>query len=341
MYKEKKVMPVDNLLALCTIIEDYKDFDNSIKKYINDKNFFKTTNDLLNLSRNERLLRGKTAKKIYRENKEIIDKIDKYTNINSFLYYNKDLNKTASIDNDLNYFYNYIKENINDLDKIESVLKKIRNLSIKDIELNENLDFSKNKYCLNTNFYNNHNIYYLDNIVVTPNYDDSIIEYKTNDSNYEILLKPTVIPENGDPYFYISKYGRKIKLNSLTFEKDRLPKKLNVNNTFNKIIHLKKLTKEVCKCIKNSVDLSIAIEILKEEYNNVVNEIIKIDDIDKKEYINEVLMSINENIMLLESISDNYMDKTVDNNPLLTKEQLQKEKVLQLTKKELNSRDLC
>ena len=192
--KQHNIMSVESLITLCHILDDYKQFDKNLRDQLTEKNCIKISNDLSKLLKNEKPIRGKTAKNIYNENKKVIDTINKYTNIGSFLYYNdnwhilKDYERTESYD--LDYFYHYFQNNRDKLDQIKELLNQIKYLGIQKLEFNENFDFTNNIYELSTIFQKNSDIHYLENITIIPNYEDEVIKYKTTDSNYDILTHP-------------------------------------------------------------------------------------------------------------------------------------------------------
>lgn len=331
MSKEEqpKIMSVDSLVALCYILDDYKKLDESIKTNLTEKNSIKTTNDLVDISHNPRKVGGKAAREIYSKNKYTIDTINRYSNISSFLYYNDNWHRNVfskrDIEFDLDYFYEYILNNRDKLTQIRSVLKRIKKLGINNLELDENLDFRDNIYTVNPNFSSNDKIYYLDNIVIIPNYDHGMIKYKTIDSPYEI----TTQPENYTNDFSkgnISKYNIDIKLNSFVFDKNRLPDKITRTTTFERITYLRRWVTDACNSVRNYVDLSIDVDKFKDMYNDIVNDLINTEDIDNKESIHIILRKISNNIQLLEAITNGYKEKIVDNTENVKSTEIEREK---------------
>ena len=330
--EQPKIMSVNSLIALCYILDDYKKLDNSLKNSLTNKNYIKVCNDLNDMSQNPRKLGGKTAREIYKENKNTINTIAKYTNVNYFLNHNDAWYKNAyskrDTSYDLDYFYKYIMNNKTKLIQIKSVLTKIKKIGIRNLELDENIDFTKNTYQINKNFNKNYGLYYLDNITVIPNYDDDKVKFKTISSPYEISTKPDLFP-CVDMKEDISKYDLNIKLNNLTFDINRLPNKIDKNIVFNNLLYLKRRVNETCNNIKGYVDLNSDIEQLREQYDQVVKDLINIDDLDNKQYTHQILMNLNEKIALLEAICDNYKDKLIDKNENISKNDLEEELINQ------------
>ena len=326
--EQPKIMSVDSLIALSNILDSYEEFDKNIQNAITEKNYLRVSNDLLKITKKEKLIGGKIAKKLYNENKKTINTISKYSSISSFLHSNDKWHGTTNQSyypsHDLDYFYNYIDKNKDKLDQIKSVLNKIRKLGITNLELDENLNFNNKEYRINTSFHNNHELHYVANPIIIPNYNPTEVKYKTNESPYEITTKP-------DSFSWaifkkdISKYNTEIKLNSLAFDKDKLPNKIDVSTVFEKLIYLKYQVKNICNNIENYIDLNINIEDLRKEVDIITNNIMENSDFDdKKAYIHETITNINESIKILEALNENYKDKLIKGNNC-TNEQLEKE----------------
>ena len=206
----------------------------------------------------------------------------------------------------------------------------MKQLGFDDFTFNEDLDFTKESYDIYPTFRRNFRIIYVDNIVVSPSYT-SEIDYKTASSNYKIDLD--VIGNE------ISDYGRKITLNSLLFDLNRLPVKLDRKNTFDRIIDLKKQQEEKNTSIRNSVDLSISVSDLDEQLNSTSSIISKLDDVQNKSQLLEALLNIKGEVERLKTLSKQYDSSISEKEPSLTKEVLDREKKLQLKRIELSKLD--
>ena len=123
------------------------------------------------------------------------------------------------------------------------------------------------------------------------------------------------------------------------FDPNRLPVKLDRKNTFDRIIDLKKQQEEKNTSIRNSVDLSISVSDLDEQLNSTSSIISKLDDVQNKNQLLEVLINIKGEVDKLKTLSEQYDSSISEKEPSLTKEVLDREKKLQLKRIELSKLD--
>lgn len=319
-----------NIIALCHIIDDFEKFEKRLVSMISAKNNYEFAIELMNISAGKSKLGLRKVKRFYIKNKTIIDTINKYSNIPRFIDDNYDFYRNRH--GDLRFFYKYILSHKEDIDKILGVLEKLTELNCYKIEFSEDLDFTKETYRLYDFLRSNFSIIYLDNIEVIPSYT-SDINYKTTSSNYKMELNVS-----GN---LISEFGPKIALNSLIFDPERLPKSVKKEDTFEHILNLKKEQKEKTSLIRNSVDLSISVSDLDSMLISVSERISGLDGIQNKNELNEVLLSIRNDVEKLKILSAQYDSSVSEKEPLLTPEILKKEKELCLRRRYDASIDLC
>ena len=321
---ELKYVEINNLIALYHILDDYEEFEKKLEMAISPKYNRDFTLKLFDISKGKFRVFSRKIKKFYNENKSVIDTINKYSNIINFI------NSIYGYYGSTHFFYEYFLSHKEDLDKIIELLERMKQLGFDDFTFNEDLDFTKESYDIYPTFRRNFRIIYVDNIVVSPSYT-SEIDYKTASSNYKIDLD--VIGNE------ISDYGRKITLNSLLFDLNRLPVKLDRKNTFDRIIDLKKQQEEKNTSIRNSVDLSISVSDLDEQLNSTSSIISKLDDVQNKSQLLEALLNIKGEVERLKTLSKQYDSSISEKEPSLTKEVLDREKKLQLKRIELSKLD--
>ena len=211
--KTKYKITIENLLSLCHILDNYNLFNQKLAKEINPQNNRKFILKIWEISQGELLFQGKKEKQFYEENKEIIDTINKYSNIYSFIICNYD-NYGKPTEN-LKYFFNYLLKNKNKIHHIISILEKLKELGFNKINFDEELNFNEEIHTLYPVLKENTYITYVANPIVVPNYTEQI-RYKSNNSNYK--MKFNVHFEN-EPLNIES-----ITLNSLIFDIEILPK---------------------------------------------------------------------------------------------------------------------
>lgn len=321
---EKKYAEINNLIALCHILDDFEEFEKKLKMTTLPKYNRDFILKLWDVSQGKSRAFSKKEKRFYNENKSIIDTINKYSSIIEFI------DSIYGYYGNTQFFYEYFLSHKEDLDKIIELLERIKQLGFNEFTFNEDLDFTRETYDVYPTFIRNFCIIYVDNIVVPPSYT-SEIDYKTASSNYKIELNTF-----GNE---ISKYGKRITLNSLLFDPKRLPDKLDRENTFDHIIRLKKLQEEKTTSIRNSVDLSISVSDLEEQLSSTSSVISRLDDVQNKSQLLEALLNIKGEVDKLKALSEEYDSSILEKEPSLTKEVLNREKKLQLRRIELSNLD--
>lgn len=330
--KKIKEAYIDNLIALCHILDDYSEFNKNLSNLISTKYNRNDVYYLYEISNGKFMVGTKKVKQFYKKNKVVVDIINKYSDISQFINRNYDCKGKPIESSGLDFFYQYILDNKKDLEKILAVLNKIKELGFDNLKFDENLNFTNTEYQIETKFSHNFNVEYLDNIEIMPNYQRHIVKYKTADSNYKIIILPSFNEE-------ISIYFREIIVNSLTFDANRLPESITKKNIFDKIINLANDKKDECAAIRTSVDLSMSLDSLSSNFDSTNNLLSRIDDIENKDELLKILSEIQLNLSKLKSASTNYNNRLSDKYSI-PEETLQKEKKLYLERQYWSNIDI-
>ncbi|MEE3342730.1 MAG: hypothetical protein VZS44_01410 [Bacilli bacterium] len=338
MEKEEKTISiqVNNLIALCHILNDYDEFTKNLTRLIKEEDYSDIVYNLCKISNGHFVVGSKIIKRFYKDNKSVIDIINKFYSIGEFI---NDCYGNSNEESSVDFFYKYITNHQKDLERILSLLEQINKLGFDRLEFNEELDFTNNEYKIYTKLNENFSISYLDNMEAIPNYRSDIVEYRTTGSNYEIVADVSL----GDiSKCELSKYGKKITVNSLLFDYKKLPEDITKEFTFDRIVSLKKEKQEECDSIRNSVDLSIGVDDLYSQYDITSKIIESLKNVESKEQLHEVLLEIKPYLEQLQSLSSKYDDSVVQNDSPITREKLQEEKRLYLERRNrMKYKPLC
>ncbi len=318
-----------NLIALCHIINDYEEFERRLLEYISPKYNRDFVADLFDISyKKKHKLGARKAKQFYNENKAIIDTINRYSNISMFI--NLSYGFHGEKEEEFQFFYKYISEHKDELDKILAILEKLKKLGFDKIEFNEELDFTKDKHYVYPRFRSNIlDMEFTDNQEVIPTYKSDVVEYKSTGSNYLMKL--------GTFFDDFSEYGRKIFLNNLTFDPSRLPDKISKESLFDTLLDQADAVKEKRTKIRSSVDLGVSISDLEKQYFKSSKTIARLNDVKNKEELIEVLNRIKAEIETLKLLSSKHDESVTAQEPELSKEVLDSEKHQYLLRREAAS----
>ena len=324
---------VKNLIILCHIIDDFEEFDEKLRKVISPKYNRDFVFKLWDVSKGKKCIGATKVKEFYKENKIILDKMNEYSNIPTFINCNYDYYGNPNVN--LKYFYEYISTRKRQIPKIISVLEKLEKIGIDHFRFGPNLDFTQEVYEIPTNLrgYYEYKFIYLNNLNIIPNYDSERIIYKTTDSNYQLKINF----HSGE----ISTYGKEITLNNLIFDPETLPKSITKKETYEKLLALKEAKNKEYSIVKDSVNLSVGIEDLYKVFNQVNKKINELQTIEQKKELIEILEQIKEYILQMKTISNDYNKSVSIENEPNTEIFLQKEKDEYIRRREMSKIHWC
>ena len=328
--KKTYTVNTGNLIALCHILDDFDEFEESLEKVISPKYNRDFVFQLFNVSKGKKVFGARKAKKFYQENKEIIDIINQHTNIARFI--NDSYGYCGESNGDLDFFFQYFLIHIDEVDKILLLLEKIKELGFENFEFNKSCDFTKEGYGIEPDFRRNFMIMYVANAEVVPSYD-SHIYFKTSDSSYKMELK--IIGED------ISQYGKELTVNNLVFDPNTLPDKIDKEHVLDPIVAAKNAQYKETRTIRNSVDLGIGVMDLENQLVSTKVLVQGLDGVENKDELLEVLDRIGSDVLKLKELSLEYDASVADSELELTGELLDKEKSTYIKRREWSKIDLC
>lgn len=298
---------INNLIALCHIIDDFEEFYEDLKNVMSLKNNRNFIFKLQDISIGRFSLFSMKQKKFYNKNKTVIDTINKYSNIISFISHNFNWNENQT-SNSLEFFHKYILNHKEEISKILAILEKLKKLGFDKIEFNANIDFTEEIQKIYTIFRDNVSITYLDNLTVVPSYNSGVVSYKTTNSNYKMVI--------GTQLGKISYYDKKIILNSLIFDASRLPDSITKEEIFDKIMKLKTEKIQEYVLLQDCVNLNLLIENLYQAYYDVSKKIENLQTVSEKNELIELLSNIKNIILEIETISKKHNESITYNKKI-------------------------
>ena len=314
-----------NLLALCHIIDEYPQFREDLRPFVEKtNNYYNNISTFVSLADSKLIIGGKKEKQIFNKNKETFYKINRYSFISNFL---------LEIEN-IDIFYNYLNEHRENLNKITSEVTKITDLGIGTINLDLSQDFTKENYQLDTStsapF---RKFWFVDNIKIIPNYESKIVKYTTTSSPYQIKIQIDAFLH--DPKIHVID----MTLNTLVFDVDILPKELTMEETFNKITNLKVLTHENHQ-VQNSVNLLVGVNDLEKRVKKLEQELHYNSLLTSKVEIQKTLLNMKKCLLQLKQESENYVENITKDNEIVTPDLIEEERRAYLSRRVIASLDI-
>ena len=313
----------DMLMTLCRILDDFEEFRKDLRALVEkrDTNVIGTINALASKGL---VIGKKDVKNFYQKYKKVIDIIDKgHYHIILFLSYVISNDKIYNLD----FFYKYLIEHKEELDKIVAVLNKFDDLGIEIVKFTDETFIDKVWKIDNYSNQYVYDFYFMENMVGIPSYLKNI--YKSSGSHYLMKLYST------DGYITC----RGITVNSLTFDRSSLPDDLSKENTYDKIMEVINSDKVVQyrSDIDDILKLDLPLEEVVKNYKTLYNNILNLKRVKGKEELKEALEELNRSIAMLKNLQVKYNQGIIKDNPLVTGEVIKSEKELYL--KRLNHVD--
>ncbi len=303
-----------NAIALCHILGKYDIIEKVLKSSVSSDKRGKIVLQLTDILCDHSNHRMSLAYKIYDNYKEIFDNIAEYAENGTFIrsFFNKEENEA------FHYYLRYFLDNSKNIDNILEILEKLYELDFENINLNEDLIFTRGIYTI-PNCNGISYLIYLANLEVLPSYGRNIT-YRSIKSNYIMDLKMI--------FQDFCNCSNNIILNSLVFDVNELPDAIDKKNIINPLLEQNKLLNEQTKSIRNAVDLNISIMELENKLNTTSKKISDLENIENKEEIFKVLTDIKEDIELLKYLSLEHNKFISENDPTLSVEKIEEEKTL-------------
>lgn len=227
-----------NIIALCYILDSFEEFSERLKNTMPTKYNRNFISDLYDISMGKINFSLK-ARRFYKENKTVIDTINKYSNLLLYTDFSYDGQDYLKNEESLRFFHKYIMEHRVDLETILRVLNKIEHLQIDEIKLDKDLDFSKDEYELH--YWKSENYHYvlLDNLLLVPSGETDLIRYKSTNSGYKIIVSRGACKSS----YLDGQMASQITLNSLIINPDKLPNDTSAEGIYKTVFGLNKQSK--------------------------------------------------------------------------------------------------
>ena len=299
-----------DLQALLEVFNEYDEFEKDLNKLLNKKNGMNTLYKIRELANGEKPLCSRTIKLFYKKHKNIIQKIHNIVNIQSFIYQSIDWSKKTNI-------YKYLDTHRDELDKMKEVVLKLKCLGVEKIEFDETFDFTTKKYYMWTWLSDNTSIHYVSDIEAIPGYQTDKIVYQTYSSPFELKI--------GTSFGELTKRYNRVKVNSLTFDKDLLPNEITKEEIIKPIKNAKQEKQNDFEAIKNIVDLRQVEALLTEKLKRLESILQKVDELNKKEKVINALIEIKKQIENIREEISRYEDIVVEESTYITHDLLNTE----------------
>lgn len=309
----ENVMKINDLTIMVSTIDKFALFSENARKLMaSSKNANQALMNLYNISKGQKVFGARNIKKFYEKNKEVVDTINKYSDINLFL--SKYYATSGKIkDENLLRYHEYVISHQEHKEEMLKLLESLREKGIENIIVDEKADFSFVGYSLCKNFQFNTSFAYLDNMEATPSYDENILWYETKHSDYKMNITPRYSETEPN-------YCQVIEVNNLWFNPERLPKSLSKKDTFDEIVALREKKEDEYKVIKDAVELRLGVDELYEQYNKLMSITDDLTTGGNKKGIIYALQKINNDLTQLQIAEKGYERQQRSYNPKVNRQ---------------------
>ena len=307
---------IADVMAASSVLDQFDNFNQNLKELTTKCNIVDIMHHLKRATKGgTNFVKKRKIYQFYQEHKDIVDTIDKNSDI--FMFHSLNYEDDGTMKPDLSYYYSYLLNHKHETEQIQALLQRLKELDIKEIVMNEELDFTKEEYKLETWYYHSffNSIIYLENIEILPNYETDIIKYRSKGSNYELLI--------GSELFSYKR--NKIVVNNMTFPIESLPESASWKYLWDNILKLVESTQESKTALKNSVDLDVSLQDLENQMTDTCNTFTRIDEVNSKPELVAALTQIKSGIAELYAIKSDYDTEITTVHPSLSQEIIQEE----------------
>lgn len=315
--REKGIIKTNNLVALSYIIDEFDSFClDFISLNIRNRDIKGIAMTLNKLATGIKTFADKHTKEFYKKYQTQLFNISNHVPVYEFIM--ESFNEFGEVNEDVKMFHRYLAANRTCAYVILDVLYRITKLEIDYVILDPDFKFNNNIYEISKAFTKNKSLYYVDNIKPLPSYNKDIAKYTTTDSNYEIKVVPAIDrihPEES-----------KIRLNSLTFNSDRLPMNLSKYVLFDSIVDLCNSIEKENQQLRESVDFGIATMDLEKVYLATLDLLKTTPHVANNNKLINALELIKEGIQLLDDVSVDYDREVSNTNKDVTQELIENER---------------
>lgn len=328
---ECEVIDTNHLIVLCEIGEEYKSFCQDLEKLIKSRRERNLVTKVYHAMKTKRSLKYKS---FIEKHKTAIELMTKYSCLSNLTVLSYDAKGKRRKNLPEDYFYQYLQEHKDDIERIKALVAKIKSLEIEEIAFSEKLDFTDITFEYRSSCISKFAL--LENMRVNSTYLDDPIQYRTDGSYYCILF-------NISTSFYYRKttlYDRNIVLNSLVIDPDRLPNEITLESTIDIIKNLAKEKKPEQKDMIDSVNLSISISDLKEYFKYLKAVYENIYRLKDHQEFNEIMLQLESTIAKIEESGEDFEQEVIDSYKDITKDMMEKEKKLYLERRREEEEDI-
>ena len=332
--KQCKKIQTNHLIVLCEIGENYTSFCDDLEKLIKSDSNRNLVNKVYQVMQGKLFTSSNKYKEFVEKHKHTIEIMNKYSCLMNLTVLSYDAKGKRRKNLAEDYFYQYIQEHNEDIEKIKALALKIKALGFNEINFGEKLDFTEVEYELDTVFESD--FAFLENMEVIPTYLNSPIKYRTNGSCYCLILNFNGYGSNKE----VSKYDRNIELNSLIFDPNKLPNEITTKSTIGIIQELAEKKKVEHEDIQSSVDLSITTSDLTSYFERLKEVSERIDKIKDNPELKNLLNQMQNTLTQLQLFGVNFENQIIDSHTGITDETMKREKKLYLDRRYWSSIDI-
>lgn len=319
-----KKIEVDTIITLCEIIDEYGEFSKELESLIESKRNKDLIYKVYNVMKGNFTIGKLKYKKFVNKYQNVIEIMKKNKSLSNMTIVRYNPDGKPNKDSTEDYFYEYILKNIDSIDTIKQVALKLKSLGFYQITFDETLKFEEYEYEYDKEYGSKFD--FLENMEVLPAYSTNPIKYKTNSSCYAIQFYITGCMDNQNIH------SKQIKLNSLVFDPNRLPDEFTKKTTLEQITNQFEKRKKEYEEIEKLVDMSVAVHNLMNQYAKTKAAIEKMNNVENKEQLNQILHNILSNIQELKKLEN----EIIDSSEQVPDEVIRKEKSLYLDNDKIN-----
>lgn len=308
----ENTLDIDYVIAMAKVIDQMDGFDEEYKHLVSTYGHKKVKEELSWLSGTKEQYKriDKEIGTFFGRYKKVLDTIQETGTVEGFLlrYYDKNGNHNENYSGTT--FYHYLKGHQDQQDKILDNLMHIKELGYPTITLEPGADYSGTEHHISASLFANSEISYGESFEILDKSDHYEVYYRVKTPYISVLYPETT-------------RSPRLMTNTLTMEKDVLPKTSTIEGAFDRIM----IEKEQGFASEQQLENVLAFYENTAALSTAINNLIAITESDEtvpdRARTLQTLGDLKRRVVNIKQARSSYVEQLIDTNPDITREEVE------------------
>lgn len=308
----ENTLDIDYVIAMAKVIDQMDGFDEEYKHLVSTYGHKKVKEELSWLSGTKEQYKriDKEIGTFFGRYKKVLDTIQETGTVEGFLlrYYDKNGNHNENYSGTT--FYHYLKQHQDEKDKILDNLNGIKASGYSTVTLEPGKDYSKTEHHISASLFANSEISYGESFEILDKSDHYEVYYRVKTPYISVLYPETT-------------RSPRLMTNTLTMEKDVLPKTSTIEGAFDEIMIKKEQKPESEQKLENVLAFYENTAALSTAINNLIAITESDETVPDRARTLQTLGDLKRRVVNVKQARSSYVEQLIDTNPDITREEVE------------------